>query len=261
MSDVTVVCCYNNKKQYEEFAASLKAQTCPFELIGIDNTGNNSFTSCASAYNSVIDRVRTKYIIYSHQDILFPEPDVLEKFTAYLGRLGADDLLGVAGVRFDTERGISNIQHRQNTTGRLVRVGKNPPDFGIAECDTFDECFFGGYTEHFKAFPFDEVICDNWHLYAVEECLRTKARGRVYVCDARLIHLSSGNYNPALVSGFFKLCRKYAGDFPFIRTTCLASQTKFIPLALYCWPRWLKSYAGVILRRIGLYDTVKKLLP
>lgn len=51
---------------YGDFVNSLKAQDVPCEIIGIDNRGNKGFTSCASAYNSVIDEIQTEYVIYSH---------------------------------------------------------------------------------------------------------------------------------------------------------------------------------------------------
>ena len=229
---VTVVCCYNNAAMYHDFEECLKEQTCPCKLIGINNEGNQGFTSCAAAYNSVIRDIDTKYVIYSHQDIRLKEKDTLEKFLGYLDRLNRDDLLGVAGVRFDDEEGIySNIIHVYNQTGKLHHAGVAYVE-GMIPCDTLDECFFGGYTEHFLKHPFDEKLCDNWHLYAVERCLNTKVEGRkegkenaVYVCDVLLFHLSSGNVNAAFVKGFCKICKHYASDFPIIKTTCTGSRT------------------------------------
>ncbi len=174
MSEVTVVCCWTNEKQYQDFVNTLNAQTIPYELIGIDNRGNKAFTSCAAAYNSVINQVRTKYVIYSHQDILLTEPNMLAKFVAYLERTDCDDIVGVIGVKFDTAGVFSDIMHIQSSTGKLVKVGTHIPD-GMMECNTLDECFFGGHSEHFEAFPFNEDICNGWHLYAVEACLKTQS--------------------------------------------------------------------------------------
>ena len=175
MSNVTIVSCYNNEKMYQDFVSTLKAQTCPCEIIGIDNRGNKAFTSCAGAYNSVIERVRTKYVIYSHQDILLKGSDCLEKFVGFLEGLGREDILGVAGVRFDVPGTYANFMHLNKATGEMVKAGWNQFEGGIMECDTVDECFFGGRTEHFRENPFDEVVCDDWHLYAAEACLNTKS--------------------------------------------------------------------------------------
>ncbi len=175
MNEVTIVCCYNNLKTYNDFVNTLKAQTCPCEIIGIDNRDNKAFTSCAGAYNSVKDQITTKYVIYSHQDILLTEPDTLAKFVSYLGRINADDILGVAGVKFNEPGLFSNIKHIDNLTGELIYPGNERVEGGMMECDTVDECFFGGYAEHFRRYPFDDVLCNNWHLYAAEACMRIKS--------------------------------------------------------------------------------------
>ena len=261
MSDVTIVCCYNDEKMYQDFVSTVKAQSVPCEIIGIDNRGNRAFTSCASAYNSVIDRVRTKFVVYSHQDILLEEPESMGKFVSYLGKTGHDDILGVAGSRFDSPSGFSNIAHRNSQTGEIVHGPSSFPECGMIECDTVDECFFGGHTEHFRENPFDEKVCDNWHLYAAESCLNTKTSrgGKVYVCDVYLFHRSSGRISPEFQWGFYKLCRKYASHYPFIKTTCGAQWTDFAHL----FPRfvylWLHSMAGVIFRKIGIYEAMKKI--
>ncbi|MBQ9527405.1 MAG: hypothetical protein IJR68_07320, partial [Fretibacterium sp.] len=207
-----------------------------------NNEGNRRYTSCAAAYNSVIHDVDTKYVIYSHQDIRLKEKDTLEKFVRYLDRLNQDDLLGVAGIRFDDEDGIySNIVQIYSKTGKLHLAGAAYVE-GMIPCDTLDECFFGGYTEHFLKHPFDEKLCDSWHLYAVERCLNTKVEGRkegkenaVYVCDVLLFHLSSGNVNSAFVKGFCKICKHYASDFPVIKTTCAGSKTGTLQRFDFFW--------------------------
>lgn len=174
MSNVTVVCCYNNENMYKNLVKSLEEQNYPFEVIGIDNRGNKNFKSCASAYNSIINKVSTKYIIYSHQDILFYKPGTFAKFMSYLEKLGSHDILGVAGVNFDENKVKTNILHIQQEK-KYIDAGDEYIHDGIIECDTVDECFFAGQTEHFKKFPFDEIICNNWHFYAVEACLRTRS--------------------------------------------------------------------------------------
>ena len=167
MSDVTVVCCYNNEKMYADFVGTLKSQDCPCEVIGIDNRGNKGFTSCAAAYNSVIDRVKTKYVVYSHQDILLEDAGAMSKFAEYLGRTNRNDILGVAGIRLDRPGVISNIRHRQNyRNGEISYAGPRRVEGGMMTCGTVDECFFGGHTEHFREYPFNEDLCDDWHLCA-----------------------------------------------------------------------------------------------
>lgn len=266
MSEVTIVCCYNDLKMYDDFVNTLKAQNISCELIGIDNRNNKAFKSCSRAYNSVKDKITTKYVIYSHQDIVLTEPDILAKFVSYLSKIDADDILGVAGVRFDMPGVFTNIKHRWNSTGEISYAGGNRVNGGMMECDTVDECFFGGCAEHFRQYPFDEVVCDNWHFYVADACLRTKQKlltgggHKVYVCDISLLHLSSGVINTAFHWGFFRLCRKYQKIFPVIATTSVRNRTDFIHAFPYFMKYYTRALCRGILKRMGLYDRVKKLL-
>ena len=245
MNNLTVVCCWNNEDKYSSFVTSLKAQTLPCELIGIDNTGNGAFTSCAGAYNSVADRVRTKYVVYSHQDIVLTEPDTLAKFVSYLERTSKNDILGVAGARFDEPGVLSGIKHIDSATGEFIPAGKPVPE-GFAWCNTVDECFFGGHSEHFREYPFDEDVCNGWHLYAVEACLRTQTKdGACYVCGVPLLHNSTDGVDYAFYRQFFRLCRKYSGTFPKIRTTCTGARTDM----LHALNRLLRETLQVLLDR------------
>ena len=255
MNDVTVICCYNNEKVYGEFVKTLEAQTCKYDLIGINNVGNKTFKSCANAYNSVINQVKTKYVIYSHQDILLNKPDMLEKFVADMRTIQPDDIIGVAGMRFYCQHAFMSIIHYDKSCDVFFHVGVILNE-GVTESDTLDECFFGGYTEHFRLYPFDEVICNNWHLYAVEACLRTKSKlgGKCWVSNSRLIHLSRGSYSPSFYWGFYRLCRKYAKQFPLIRTTCVTLKTDKFTLFRYfldkCIRKSTKLYLIQFLSRI-----------
>ncbi len=236
MSEVTIVCCYNKEKVYNDFVSTLKTQTCEYDLIGIDNRGNKKFTSCAAAYNSAIDDVKTKYVIYSHQDILLDDTEALAKFVDYLKKTNNDDIVGVAGVRTDIDTTLTKIRRIDPATKKLIPEGKPTTDEDMTECETLDECFFGGHTEHFRNYPFDEGVCNGWHLYAVEACLRTRfmhntvngERGRVYVCYVDLIHNSIDGVNFAFYCQCFKLCRKYAHCCPRVKTTCTDARTDML---------------------------------
>ena len=255
MSDITIVCCYNNEKIYNDFVDSLKTQTCNYELIGIDNTSNKKFSSCASAYNSVLNQIRTKYVIFSHQDILLNKPDSLAKFLGYLNKIGQHDILGVAGVKFDEECTYSEIKHINPHDGKLIQAGENITS-GIMQCDTLDECFFGGYSEHFKANPFDEKIC-KWHLYAVDACLNAKRQNaNVWVCSSNISHISTDGADLKFYFGFYRICRKYKNFFPFIRTTISYSNTNFRD----SFRLLAHVIIGRILQRLGIFEYVRKIL-
>ena len=247
MSKITIVCCYNNEKMYNDFVASLKTQNIDYELIGINNVNNKSFSSCSRAYNSIINDVKTKYVIYSHQDILFAEKDTLQKFLSHLEKIKTHDILGVAGVRFYEDGIFSNI-----TDPSPCQYNKVNED--IIECDTIDECFFGGYTEHFREYKFDEKICNSWHFYGVEACLRTKSSakirngggGTVWVSSINLIHNSLGNTDYDFYWQFFRLCRKYRKHFRILKTTCVGTRTNII----YSLHRLLGETKRIFLERL-----------
>lgn len=266
MSEVTIVCCYNNEKVFSDFVNTLKPQTAAYELIGIDNSGNKGFSSCAAAYNSVISQVKTKYVIYAHQDILLTGSNQLEQFVNYLNSTGTNDILGVAGVRIEPVV-YTNIKQNYKAAGKFDNAGGSTIKGGMMKCLTVDECFFGGHTSYFASNPFDEKLCDGWHLYAVEQCLRTQSdnrAGEVFVCDVGLVHLSDGTlsirgskvnvYPPSFYWTFFKLGRKYAKHFPYIRTTCFASQTGFVWLFM----RLVKNITRYMLIKSGVYGLIKK---
>ena len=217
----TIICCYNDPDQYCQFRKSIEGQSVPASVIGMDNT-DSRYKSCAEAYNRATDLVSTEYVIYAHQDIRFRSENDLERFVGYLTSISKGDVLGVAGTRFNEKHVLSEVL----VSDRLVRAGGSHVS-GKEACDVLDECFFGGLAEDFKSdLAFDEELCNNWHLYAVDTCLKTKLSGHgVYVCDVALQHLSNGNQTPVFFHGFYRLCRKYKNSYSYIKTSCISART------------------------------------
>ncbi len=223
MNRVTLVCCYNNYSLYDALLADIAGQDEKVDVIGINNT-ERKYKSCACAYNSIVDSIKTEFVIYAHQDIRLLDKYCIGKFVDYLCRISADDVLGVAGCGIADKLIHSNILNGSER----VKVGQRPVH-EIEECFTFDECFFGGHTEYFRCNRFDEKVCDDFHLYAVEQCLRTRSRkGKAYVCDLNMYHLSKGNKNYALNKSFFKLCEKYQNEYGYIYATCCRGHTAIV---------------------------------
>lgn len=239
MNRVTIICCYNNEEQLKEFSESLDNQTEACDRIFINNIGNK-FKSCSSALNYALKQVKTEYVIFSHQDIILNENNMLEKFVDYLESTNQDDIVGVAGAGADTGF-ITNIKQSKE----LKIIGKIRVK-NMVECDTVDECFFGGYTAGFLKNPFDEKYCNNWHLYAVERCLNAITNNnKVYVSDIPLVHVSGGKINHAYNINFYKLSKKYSKKIDSIHTTCLVGKTNF-------WGRiytYLKSEIKILLNK------------
>lgn len=232
---VTVVCCLNNRERYErELGKTLAEQTESYLLIEIDNR-ENRFSSCSGAYNSVLDGITTPFAVFAHQDILLSSPDTLKRFVNRLEELQAGDILGVAGVDLQSKKIVSTILHGKNRTGVTGSVDQLE---GLLECETVDECFFGCRTETIRKLQFNEDLCDNWHLYAVELCLRArKAGGKVYICDTEMVHTSTGTISHGYCKGLFRLCRHYKKDYAVVYTTCSTCRTNLVPRCLYCLKR------------------------
>ena len=190
MSNITVVCCWNNEKVYGDFVETLKSQSIPCEIIGIDNRSNKGFKSCAAAYNSVIGQVKTKYVLYSHQDILLHDREALARFVSYLERTGKDDILGAAGVRFDSPEGFSNVTHIHNKTGELVHGTASFPEGGMTRLTR--KCAAIG-------------ICMRWRsVYGRRHCLAEKRGAVMCLCFIYLL----GRLARHFCMGF----TKYAGS-------------------------------------------------
>lgn len=233
---VSIVCCYNNTEQYDMFIDSLNKQTAPFELIGIDNQ-TQKYKSCSRAYNAVLGEINTKYVIFSHQDIVLDEETALERFVGYLEKTEPFDIIGVAGAKAGEKRIFTNVHDGKGKFAGEERI------VGLQEFDTVDECFFGGSTEYFLKYPFDEVLCNDWHLYAVERCLNTKVNGnKVYACEVPLIHSSMGRISHGFNLNLYQICKKYSKNFKRIRTTCANTRTDFVGRSLFYLKREVRVW-------------------
>ena len=221
--ELTILCCYNNRKNFEQLVENLKKQSIETEIIGIDNTGN-TYQSCAEAFNDNLAKVKTKYVVFSHQDIALTHCKQLEKFLYCMKIANEYDLVGVAGRRSIDGAVITNIRHGSNEE----YAGKTRIDKLLVECDTIDECFFGGTTSCFTKNPFNQELCNNWHLYAVERSLSARARGnKVYVCGIPLIHYSTGRMNHVYNKQFYMISKAYCKQIGYIYSTCASASTKF----------------------------------
>ena len=211
----TIVCCYNKQLVFDEMLHSLKSQSEKVEIIGINNS-NGKFSSCSRAFNSVVGQIHTKYVIFSHQDILYNTKYSLSHIIDYFEKIKPYDIVGVVGRRATSKERIGNI-----TQGKDKKRAVRGKVVGIEKCDTVDECFFGGYTECFQKYPFSETLCDGWHMYAVERCLAALERGdNVYVVDADLTHISGGKIDHAYNVTFYKLSKRYKLTVKHLATTC-----------------------------------------
>ena len=238
---ISIICCWNTRYLFEKMRKSLRNQTISYNLISVDNT-NQIWSSAASAYNMALRYVKTPYVIFVHQDIIFRRPDILELFVGFLSKIKPGDMAGAAGA--GREQGlVTNVV--KDTAGTPV---SEKHVSGLEPCDILDECLFGGRTETFLNRGFDEKLCSGWHLYAAERCLYAKETGKcVYVCDLPVLHASDGTISSDYNRTFLLLSKRYHKAVPFLRTTCCYAPTY--------WPfrdfgylyRWIKI-------KLGLYE-------
>ena len=204
--DLDIVCVYNDEYYYrEKLLASLRQQKTNFvvRVLGINNI-DGKYTSMASAYNDVTRCLKGKWVLFLHQDILFNTSKTLEEVIEQVGMLKNEySIWGAYGV----------VCH-----SRLTISAKDAP----IQVETLDECFFGMSVEVLKQLKFNEELCDDWHMYAVEMCLHNLYMGgQNYVIKADITHLSPGKVSKSYVRTLYKIIESYkAKGMTTIWTTC-----------------------------------------
>ena len=238
---LTIVTCYNNKTMLNELIKSINSQNCKCNIILIDNT-DNKYKSCSEAFNKVMCEVKTRFVLFVHQDVIFDKKDMLEQIISYLEMINAEDIVGMAGAIYENgkQKIYSNIRNKNGITIDNVETFN-----GIIQCDSIDECIFGGYASFFKENKFDTKICNGWHLYAVERCLFTQTKnGKVYVCDVPIIHISPGYINYDYCMCFYRLCCFYNKFYKRICAPCYCYKTKIFLREISLIKSLIKVFIG-----------------
>ena len=216
---VSIICCYTSEQQLSYLADSLESQTLEHEQIFIDNS-QNAFTSCASALNYGAKKSTGDLLLFAHQDIKFKSQDALERLVDACGVLQSGDVGGVAGAIPRGRKNIlkTNITHGYQQESYFESAFFSEPYIPV---DTIDECVIILPRQTWEKHQFDEVLCDNWHGYGVEQSLYARMNGHnVYVFDADINHLSSkGTFRKPFFDSIRKLVKAYGTTFPQIVAT------------------------------------------
>ncbi|KUK72652.1 MULTISPECIES: glycosyltransferase [Methanobacterium] len=187
---ISVVCVYNNEEILDKFLMkSLKKQSVDYELILMDNT-SNQFKSAAEALNHGAKKANSHYIMFVHQDIDLKSDEWLKNTETLLNSMDNLGVAGVAGVSpWDEDEKVSNI-----TQGfPPQKISDNHIDTP-QKVQTVDECLFIIPRSVFEILKFDEVVCNNWHLYGVDYCLTALNKGLdVFVIPSEVYHSSPGD--------------------------------------------------------------------
>lgn len=76
---ITVVVVWYKRNQLNDFLRNINGQKeIGVTVIPLDNS-QNQYTGAWEAFNSVINKIDTEYVMFTHPDICFEDDDVLEK--------------------------------------------------------------------------------------------------------------------------------------------------------------------------------------
>jgi len=212
---ISIVCVYNNKQILEEYLLKgLQNQTVEYDLILIDNT-NAEFNSAAKALNIGGRQANSKYIMFIHQDVNLSSEYWLENAEETLCLLPNLGIAGVAGKK-DTQGVITNIKHGDPPVhAGLIKITTS------TEVQTLDECLVIIPKDVFELIQFDEEVCNDWHLYAVDYCLSIKhLEFSAYVIPIQIYHRSKGDsFSESYYITLENVLRKHEEDFRMVFTT------------------------------------------
>lgn len=185
---ISVICVYNDREILNKWLLkSLENQNTSYELILVDNC-DGKFKSAAEALNQGGKKANNKYIMFVHQDMDINSHNWLKDAEKILDSLENVGIVGLAG---------KSRYHWWPITNMKDGISPQPispyPITEITEVETLDECLIIVPKEVFDLTQFDEVNCDNWHLYSVDYCLILKKIGyNVYVIPLTAHHRSHG---------------------------------------------------------------------
>lgn len=225
---VTVVCCYNNEECLKKMLLpSLNRQKQEVQRILIDNN-QKKYVSAAMAYNKEVIKAEGDIIIFCHQDIAFDDENFIDDIEKVFQKT-PNIILGMAGIKKD---GFVYSQLKYYKTKEYI-TQKRLSD-KLEEVESIDECFFAIKREHLMKLMFDEVVCDNWHLYAVEFCYRAKhadLKLKSMVTSIQAYHkMEPGTgleVDEKFIKTMKKVCKKYADLEEEIYAPCYITATRF----------------------------------
>ena len=255
---ISVVCVYNNKDILENYLLkSLGNQTVNYELINLDNT-QGKFSSAAEALNYGGRKAKSDYIMFVHQDVDLSSNTWLEEVEKMLDGLPNFGIAGVAGSCENIKGNITNIENgipKKAAGGIYI---KEP-----TKVQTVDECLIIISNPVFSLLKFDEKVCNDWHVYAVDYSLSIRKLGYdVYVIPMYIYHLSigfkaeekpkvalKGPYPKSYYRSMKKLMNKHKIFYKKIYTTCGTYKTKW-PLFLQIIQSTMKNEFILLLKKI-----------
>ncbi len=192
------------------FAASPALQLLPAGRVIVQE----GFSSASLGYNDAIEKAATDLIVFSHQDVYYPEQWLhdLDKALKHLEK--SDPKWGVLGCWGNNHRGLD--------AGYLYSVGLGvlgkPFELPV-EMETLDE--YALILRKSSGLRFDPAL-PHFHFYGTDICMAARERGlRSYAISAFAVHNTSyGPLAPDFFRCYWPIRKKWAKYMP-IQTSCI----------------------------------------
>ena len=192
------------------FAASPALQLLPAGRVIVQE----GFSSASLGYNDAIEKATTDLIVFSHQDVYYPEQWLhdLDKALKQLDQ--TDPKWGVLGCWGNNHRGLD--------AGYLYSVGLGvlgkPFELPV-EVETLDE--YALILRKSSGLRFDPAL-PHFHFYGTDICMSARDRGlRSYAISAFAVHNTSyGPLAPDFFRCYWPIRKKWAKYMP-IQTSCI----------------------------------------
>jgi hypothetical protein len=243
---ISIISIINNDVTAKEFLLrGLSYQNTPYDLILLDNK-NFSYQSAAQAYNIGSAKAKGDYLMFIHQDVLLPSPNWLREVENSLSTVSNLGIAGVAGMlqpMFNNDFEISarfylleklnliKVWYYRYARGNVFQGREKKPWLGkftseVLSTRTLDELLLIIPAKVFETSKFDEMTCNDWHLYGVDYSLSASIKCQeVCVLPHSVIHLSLGNLNNAYFKTLVKLIVKHQTE-KLINTTLAPWSTR-----------------------------------
>jgi hypothetical protein len=243
---ISIISIINNDFIAKEFLLhGLSRQNVNYDLILINNK-DFSYRSAAQAYNEGSAKAKGDYLMFVHQDILLPCRNWLKEAEESLSTVSNLGIAGVAGMLqpsfmndFEVwaryylleKLNLHKVWYYRYARGNVFHGREKKFWWGkfvseVISTRTLDELVLIIPTKVFENSKFDEMTCDDWHLYGVDYSLSASQKCReVCVLPNSVVHFSTGKVNKAYFKTLVKLINKHRTE-RIINTTIYPWSTR-----------------------------------
>lgn len=179
-SDIAIVFCTNDELYESEVIAYLKRLLIPdgkrASIVSVWNA-----KGMAAAYNTVIDRVKSKYKIYIHHDTFIVKRDMLTDVISEFQKNEQIGIIGIAGTKklnaqakwWQSQAEDLRMCLYQDAVLNILRSMSVNRMGKLEDAEALDGIFMATS----KDVIWREDIFDGWHFYDISQCFEYKRHG------------------------------------------------------------------------------------